>query len=386
MIRYLFLVVACTVCLGLTSTGRAHDDTGLFEVDRGATVAPRVRMTQVAKELLASVSGKPSLSEVMDGYSKRDMLLHPVDDSEVEKWTFWPTERVGLPLKLMNVEQMTLTQELLWSLLSEEGYLKILNIMQLENLLYWTETQAWPRGMGDYVVVFFGDPSDAEWSWRFEGHHISLNVAVAPGGVSVTPSFLGAKPALVETGPLSGVRLLRTWEDGAKTLINTLSDEQRARATIRADADENALADSMGLSNFDGAPYDIESSHMLRPVEQWTSWRDLPTGIPAAALSDAQQRILMRLIDSVVGIYRPDFLADYELDTDTLTFAFSGTPASDGLLYFRIEDGRFFYEYLNTQHSYDHVHTVWRDKTNDFGVDIMKRHLELHHGSDGDAR
>ncbi|MEM8632214.1 MAG: DUF3500 domain-containing protein [Pseudomonadota bacterium] len=357
-----------------------QQDQGIFDVGRGTIVAPRARMVDVAQQLLASVSGEPSLSEVMDGYSKRDMLLHPVDTDDVLRWTFWPTERIGLPLKLMDVEQMTLTQELLWSLLSEAGYLKLLNVMQLENLLVWTETDAWPRGMGDYVIVFFGDPSDDEWSWRFEGHHISLNIAVAPDGVSVTPSFLGAKPALVQTGRLSGVRLLRTWEDAAKMLILSMTEDQRGLARVSISPEENALVEAIGMGNFDGAPHDLHSSHMLRPEEAWDDWRDLPTGIAYTALSADQQNILDRLIGDIMGLYRPGYLTGTAPDRATLSFAFSGDATPNGLLYFRIEDGSFFYEYLNTQLTYDHVHTVWRDKDGDFGADIMKRHLELHHG------
>jgi hypothetical protein len=50
----------------------------------------------------------------------------------------------------------------------------------------------------------FGEPGeDAPWAWRFEGHHISLSIAVVPGeGLTVTPTFLGADPAAVGVGPL----------------------------------------------------------------------------------------------------------------------------------------------------------------------------------------
>ncbi|MEM9127641.1 MAG: DUF3500 domain-containing protein [Pseudomonadota bacterium] len=383
MFKFFPLCAVLLVGLGFASPGQAHDENlNIYDVPVGSTVEPQQRMVQVAQALLASVSGEPSLSEVMDNYSKRSMLLHPVDDDDVRNWTFWPTERIGLPLRLMNVEQMSLTQELLWSLLSEKGYLKVLSVMQLENLLVWTETEDWPRGIGDYVIVFFGDPSDDEWSWRFEGHHVSLNVAVSPDGIAVTPSFLGAKPALIDTSRLSGVRLLRTWEDGAKTLINSMTDQQRDRARVAVSPGETALAESMGLGNFEGAPHDIHGSHMLRTPDAWDDWRNLPAGIPYAQLNPDQQQILERLVVSVIDLYRPQYVDDVSLNTDMLSFAFSGEATSDGLLYFRIDDGRFFYEYLNTQLSYDHVHTVWRDKSSDFGADILKRHLELHHRAD----
>ena len=45
-------------------------------------------------------------------------------------------------------------------------------------------------------------PAARPWAWRFEGHHLSLSVLVAPGhGVAVTPVFFGANPAHVPARP-----------------------------------------------------------------------------------------------------------------------------------------------------------------------------------------
>ena len=90
--------------------------------------------------------------------------------------------------------------------LSNRGYHKLLNIMQLENVLQPNSGTGFPRGMEDYSVTLFGEPSDTvPWAWRFEGHHISLSISVVPGqGFTVTPTFLGADPATVTSGRSRG--------------------------------------------------------------------------------------------------------------------------------------------------------------------------------------
>ena len=39
----------------------------------------------------------------------------------------------------------------------------------------------------------------------------------------------------------------------------------------------------------------------------------------------------------------------------------------------------FLLEYDNTQNDANHVHAVWRDFTNDFGEDLLKKHYEQAH-------
>jgi hypothetical protein len=57
------------------------------------------------------------------------------------------------------------------------------------------EQQGSWRDPGRYYLSVFGTPGRFPWAWRFEGHHLSLNVALpAAGHVAVTPFFVGAHP------------------------------------------------------------------------------------------------------------------------------------------------------------------------------------------------
>jgi len=92
-------------------------------------------MTTAARALLESVRGEPEFSERLRSYSMEDKLKLALASPEREKWAYWPTERSGLSFDLMHAKHRALTHELLWLLLSNRGYHKLLNIMQLENVL-----------------------------------------------------------------------------------------------------------------------------------------------------------------------------------------------------------------------------------------------------------
>ena len=120
------------------------------------------------------------------------------------------------------------------------GYVTVATIMGLENVLDelegWTAQFERDRGRdpGLYYVRVFGDPTgDAPWSWRFGGHHVSINHLIVDGDVTAsTPIFMGADPA---SSPLLGPHLLRPLaaaEDLARELVHTLDDAQRNAAIV----------------------------------------------------------------------------------------------------------------------------------------------------------
>ena len=339
-------------------------------------------MTRAAQALLESVRGEPEFSERLRNYSMEDELLHALDDAERRDWVYWPAARVGLSLDLMHSKHRALTHDLLWTLVSAKGYHKLLNIMQLETVLQATSGTGFPRGIEDYTLALFGEPNDATpWAWRFEGHHISLNIAVAPGqGFTVTPTFLGADPAEVRFGPMAGARVLRVEEDLARKLVNSLSPAQRIVAVLAGDHDYNAR---FGYTYEYDVPWDLLSSNILKDQTEWEAWKTLiePDGIAFADLDSAQQALLLRLLDEVFSTYRPEIAETYRraLDLDELTFAWIGGLNRGEPHYYRIQTSDFLFEYDNVQSDGNHIHAVWRSRSNDFGDDLLARHRAASH-------
>lgn len=280
---------------------------------------------------------------------------------ERRNWHFVPRDRKGLPLKEMTPAQRHLAHGLLSTALSHRGYLKATTIMSLEQVLNEIEQGRGPvRDPELYFFSVFGTPeAHGTWAWRVEGHHLSLNFALADGEpISVTPSFMGSNPAEVREGPRKGLRVLGREQDLGLALVRSLTDAQRQAAIFST----NAPADIVTGTN--------RVTEMLRPL-----------GLPASKMSDAQRGQLKELLGEYVRRYRPE-LADQDLKQigaagpEQLYFAWAGGLEPGQGSYYRVQGPTFVMEYDNTQNNANHIHTVWRDFKGEFGEDPLRRHYQ----------
>jgi hypothetical protein len=60
-------------------------------------------------------------------------------------------------------------------------------------------------------------------------------------------------------------------------------------------------------------------------------------------------------------------------------FAWEGGLNRGDPHYYRIQTPGFLIEYDNTQDKANHIHSVWRDFTGDFGGDLLKDHYQSSH-------
>jgi hypothetical protein len=100
-----------------------------------------------------------------------------------------------------------------------------------------------------------------------------------------------------------------------------------------------------------------------------------PEGLLASALSTSQQALLMDLVREWAGI-AADALAAPRMDEirarlPQTYFAWSGPTTKGSVAYFRIQGPTLVIEYA-PQRSVDHVHTIYRDPTNDYGARIAR--------------
>ncbi len=302
------------------------------------------------------------LATLDDG--SRDRAVYGLDDAERHNWHFVPRQRNGMPLKAMTLEQRTAAHHLLKAALSTQGYLKANAVIELERVLGIMEGREERRDPEDYYVTIFGSPSaEAPWAWRFEGHHLSINVSSPGGGeVVVGPAFLGANPATVREGPKAGLRVLGAEEDLARTLVTMLSADQRKTAVIASDAYDDIIT---GAEREASLPFE---------------------GIAASALNAAQRAQLDRLIQEYVGNMDEEAASRWtkrvaDGSDDELFFAWAGPMEVGARHYYRVHSPDFLIEYDNTQNDANHVHSVWRDLNDDFGGDLLREHYEqaAHH-------
>jgi hypothetical protein len=294
---------------------------------------------------------------------QRASAIFDMDARERLNWHFIPRERAGISLKDLTPAQRHLVTGMLGAALSHRGLLEATTIMSLESVLAELEQGRGPvRNAELYYVTIFGQPTEkGAWGWRFEGHHLSLNFVLADGKLaSVTPSFFGANPAEVKSGPLRGLRTLATEEDHGRALLGMLTEEQRRKAIVSGDA-----------------PSDI----ILSPNREAELLS--PAGIGATELTTAQVSALRDLVTQYVRRYRTE-VADEELARiekagfDKLHFAWAGSGKPGEPHYYRVQGPTFVLEYDNVQNGANHIHTVWRNIGRDFGVDVLAEHYRAH--------
>ncbi len=297
----------------------------------------------------------------------RKSAAFPFDSPERTAWYFVPRERSGVSLLKLDDPQSELLGPLLATALSPEGLLAARGVMKHENILRRVETEAGidatRRDPGHYYASVFGTPGPAApWAWRFEGHHLSINVTLLPSQPPVmAPLFIGANPARVLSGPQTGFRLLAAEEDLGRELVTLLPEARRKVAMIA----DTAFPEIVTGNDPKVRPLALE-------------------GLAAADMSAAEQQQLRRLIELYTGRLNPDSAREALARLDRagfakVHFAWAGSIESGQKHYYRVHGPTLLIEYDNTQNDANHIHTVYRDLDRDFGGDVLRRHVATAH-------
>ncbi|GAA4692758.1 DUF3500 domain-containing protein [Pseudonocardia yuanmonensis] len=337
-------------------------------------------------------------------------------DAERRRWFYTPTDHGGLTMHQQRPAQQRAAMRLVASGLSTPAYVTVSTTMGLENVLDHAEgfvarfDRERGRDPGMFYLRVFGDPTGSgPWGWRFGGHHVSLNNLVVDGAlVACTPCFLGADPA--RSALLGGAELrpLARVEDLARELVRSLRPELAARATLlpRAPSDivagnrtrvsegdrviplagiwRGRFADDDEQQRLQAASDAIDEASGLDGADhEAVAITAAPKGLPAAELDAGQRELLRALLgtylDRVPAEVSP--LARYDDDhaLDQVHVAWAGPTAAGEPHYYRLQGPRLLVEWDNTQRGANHAHSVWRDPTTDFGIDVLGAHLARDH-------
>jgi hypothetical protein len=295
---------------------------------------------------------------------QRTAAHRPFEDEGARRWIeYRPNPRPGACLADLDRATRKAAHRLLAAALSPHAYAQAMAIVALEEVL--DRREDWRRGRhsNDYWVIVFGNPGAGElWSWRFEGHHLSVTMTVHGEEVSPAPVFLGANPATVSFAGRPVLRPLAPEEDIARDLLDALGPAGRSVAVVT-----------------ERAPGDIYSSVSPRvhtPIE--------PLGISGARLNPTARVVL----DQLVALYLnrlPEELAARQtarLDPRELSFAWAGPTQPGHMHYYRVQGPDLLLEYDNTTNDANHAHTVLRRPLSDFGDDVLAHHHAVAHASD----
>jgi hypothetical protein len=342
------LLIAAVTVLALAAAG------GQVQPPPDAIDSP-----EVAKELAVAAQ------RFIDTLDPAVQAKYLFQDAERGNFHFFPVSRRGVPLKQLKDGQRHLALALMSATLSHAGNQKALTIMSLGD--YLKETDKTPnihRDSDQYHITVFGNPTpDGTWGYRFEGFHLSLNVTVIRGRwICVTPSFIGAIPAIVPDGPRKGLQVLQQETELGRALAQSLGAEQRKSGFGKL---PNFLEETVG--GF--------VTGNRRKLERGT-----PRGLAAASMTAEQRTLLMKLVRTHIGRIRKE-LADQDLaridraGTEKIHFEWAGGLKAGEPHHYLIQGPTFLIEYDNTQDGANHVHCIYRDFDNDFG-DTLLEHFQ----------
>ena len=219
-------------------------------------------------------------------------------------------------------------------------------------------------GNGNYYIAFLGTPSASSfWMLQLTGHHLTYNLAFNGSFSSPTPLFLGIEPK------------------GSFTLNGTTFDPMAAQRTAMSDL-ASALASYSGAllsGSFDDILFGANGSGGI----DGTLPKSYPTGTSGrgvlySSLSSADQAKVQAVVTSYVntsasemaGSLLTAYLDDTALASTFVAYAGATTVATQGA-YFRIDGPRVWIEFSVQRgvivSSDIHFHTIWRDKSGDYG-------------------
>jgi hypothetical protein len=363
--------IAIGALLIVVATAIAHRVAAPPTVDARAPAEATSRIVSAAQALLASLDE-----------AGRAKVQFPFDGPQKTRWSNLPSpmfERQGLRLADLTPAQRSAVMAVLTAALSPDGYRKVTEIMHADEVLKMSDSGAAPPGPppgaapgggpgggsgrggprgrpifgeDEYYMAFVGTPSTtAPWMLQFGGHHLAINLTMARSDATMAPSLPATQPASY-TVEGREIRPLGKENDKAFALINALDATQRGQAILAY-----RVADLVLGPGQDG-----------RVIQ--------PEGVRASALPVLQQKLLLDLIREWAGIMTDAFaeprMAELEAKLPQTYFAWSGPTTNGSAAYFRIQGPTLVIEYA-PQGGVDHIHTIYRDPTNDYGAKYVAK-------------
>ena len=303
------------------------------------------------------VSAVNKFLSTLDQKQRQSVAFAFDDEKQRTRWSNLPVRivaRAGLSMGELTPVQRSAALALVSSALSRRGFEKVQEIMEGDEVLKNSGGNNPMFGKDLYFISILGTPSEKDpWMLQFGGHHLGLNITIAGERGILTPSLTAAQPALYTMNGKT-VRPLGQENDKAFALLNALDETQRKQAILNY-----RVADLVLGPGQDG-----------KTIQ--------PEGLKASAMNDRQRAMLLDLVSEWAGIVHETAaaarMAEIKAGIGETWFAWSGpatfAPGRNGTAYYRIQGPNLVVEYAPQTMGGDpsmHIHTIYRDPTNDYG-------------------
>ena len=305
------------------------------------------------------VAAAHKLLETLSDDQRRRGVFDFGDDAQRKRWSNLPTgifRRAGLRMGDLTQPQRDAVLALLAAALSPQGYEKVLRIIEGDEVLRKGERGGRLLfGRDEFYVSLLGQPSTKEpWMIQFGGHHLAINLTLVGNQGTLSPSLPAAQPAIFE---LEGktIRPLGREVDKAYALLSSLDEAQRKQAVLG-----DQIRDLVLGPGKDG-----------RTIQ--------PEGVKGSDLTGKQREQLLDLAGEWTGILHETNarlkMEEMRKNIADTWFAWSGSLEKGKAAYFRIQGPTVHIEFAPQNMGGDptrHIHTIYRDPTNDYGAKWLK--------------
>ncbi len=295
----------------------------------------------------------------LDDAGRAKALFAADDAAQIKNWSNLPSgiyQRKGARMGDMTKPQRDAVNALLASALSPMGYRKTMQIVEADEVLKLTSKGGPAFGRDEFFISFVGKPSATDrWIIQFGGHHLALNITVIGSQNILTPSHTAAQPSSYIVDGKT-IRPLGDETDASFALINALDDAQKKEAIIGA-----AMRDLV-----------------LGPTQDGKTV--MPEGVKVSSFNERQKALLMELVGQWVGMINSTAaaakMAEIKANLGETWFAWSGPTTPGSAAYFRVQGPTLWIEYAPQKLGGDatkHLHTMYRDPSNDYGAKLLKK-------------
>ena len=360
-----------------SSASTITDAATVSTTDATTTAETFAAPTAAAEAFLATLSDE-----------QREAVLYDYDDeTKTTSWSNFPVtfvERAGLDLADLTAEQQTAALAVLEALLSDEAYETVLGIMGGDEYLHENSSST-EESLGQYYIAFFGEPSDSgAYEVQFGGHHLGINATLdgsadsGTGAITFAPTHLGVQPAVYTDADGTEVQPFDGIYTDAFAFFDSLTAEQQATLTsgevsMCAPGDTCDFSTGSGLT---GAELTDEQKELLLDlIANWSEMADAQT----AATTRAE---IAATLDETVIAWSGE--TTYDMTTgDGIDFSISGPNV---YVAFQAQQGSAGADVEGvTTSGWGHVHTIYRDPSNDYAGSVTQQAATGGMGGGGGA-
>jgi len=371
---------SATTGSGATTSSSA---TGDLTVAQAATEVTESDSSTTAETITNTTEAVQAFLATLTDEQKEAVTYDYDDETKTTSWSNFPVtfvDRAGLNGADLTEEQQVAALQVLEALLSDDAYETVSNIIASDQYLVENSSTT-ESSLGQYYIALFGDATDTSaYEVQFGGHHLGINATLdgTADAITFAPTHLGVQPADWTTDDGTEVQAFDGIYTDAFAFYDSLTAEQQETltsgdVTMCAPGDTCDFSTGAGLT---GADLTEEQHELLLDlIANWSGMADEESAATTRAEIEAT-------LDDTVVAWSGETTYDMT-QGDGINFSISGPNVYVG---FQAQQGSAGADVDGVSTSgWGHVHTIYRDPTDDYANSVEQQAATGGMGGGGGA-